>query len=139
MNNYYTIGETQYKGETQYINETLCLGSAWQPTATTNNKLRTDAGLNTNWKYRRYMQKCATDIMKTNTMQYFNASGNNPYIVHHNNPVNNTPFLFNSIHQDAQPLPNSDLKNDYLTKVRMKSRMVAPSIPTNSFGIKLGK
>ena len=119
MNTYYTIDETH--------------NSSWQPTASTNNKLRTDAGINSNWKYRTYMQKYANEIMKNNSMQYFNASGNNPYIVHHNDTVSNTPFLFNSIHQDTPLSQNSDLKNEYLTKVRMKTRMVAPSIPTNSF------
>ena len=121
MNQYYTIESMQV------------LNSSWQPSASTNDNLRVDAGITSNWKYRTYMQNCGKDIMKTNSMLYFNASGNNPYIVHHNNPVNNTPYLFDSNHQSVYEPNSSDLKMEYLTKINRQSRMVAPSIPTNRF------
>ncbi len=80
------------------------------------------------------MQKNANEIMKYNTMQSINTSGNNPYTLLNTSPSGNTPYLYNSIHDTSTPLygfRNSDLKQDYMTKVQIKSRMVAPSIPTN--------
>ena len=125
-NNYYTIEPTQELQGTSY--------SLWQPESSTNRKIQVDTGINSNWKYRQYMQKNANEIMKYNTMQSINTSGNNPYTLLNTSPSGNTPYLYNSIHDTSTPLygfRNSDLKQDYMTKVQMKSRMVAPSIPTN--------
>lgn len=120
MNNYYTL-------ELEQTNLN-------QPT---NNNILSNSGIDSNWKYRQYMQKNANDIMKHNTMQYINASGNNPYALLNNDKLDTTPYLFSSIHDNNMPVYkspiNSDLKQDYLTKERMKARMVAPYISTNNF------
>jgi hypothetical protein len=83
------------------------------------------------------MQKNANQIMKYNTMQTIHDSGNNPYSVLNNNNINNNqPYLYNSIHDTNNPeygFRNSDLKQDYIKKQQMKSKMVSPSIPTNIF------
>lgn len=125
-NNYYTIEPTQELQGTAY--------SLWQPDGSTNRKIQVDTGISSNWKYRQYMQKNANEIMKFNTMQSINTSGNNPYTVLNTNPVGNTPYLYSSIHDTSKPsygFRNSDLKQDYMTKQQIKARMVAPSIPTN--------
>jgi hypothetical protein len=125
-NNYYTIEPTQELQGTAY--------SLWQPDSSTNKKIQVDTGISSNWKYRQYMQKNANDIMKYNTMQSIHTSGNNPYTLLNTKPVGNTPYLYNSVHDTSSPaygFRNSDLKQDYMTKEQMKSRMVAPSIPTN--------
>jgi len=127
-NNYYTIEPTPE----------LQAYSLWQPEGSTNRKIQVDSSISSNWKYRQYMQKNANEIMKYNTMQSINTSGNNPYTVLNTKPVENTPYLYSSVHDTSNPAyefhqftRNSDLKNDYMTKTQMKSRMVAPSIPTN--------
>jgi len=96
----------------------------------TNNKLLV---AQTNWQYRQYIQKNANEIMKYNTMQSINDSGNNPYTVLNTKPVQNTPYLYNSIHptQNSIPYRNSDLKQNYMTKEQMRARMISPSISTN--------
>jgi hypothetical protein len=114
MNNYYTLDQSP-------IHQ--------QPS-----KIIIDSGITSNWKYRQYMQKNSNQIMKYNAMDSINASGNNPYTLLNATPVGNTPFLYNSLHETNGPTYGhgySDLKSDYLTKERMKSRMVSPSIPTN--------
>ena len=99
----------------------------------TNNKILVDTGIKTNWQYRQYIQKNANNIMKYNTMQSINDSGNNPYTVLNTKPVQNTPYLYNSIHttQNSIPYRNSDLKQNYMTKEQMRARMISPSISTN--------
>ena len=110
--------------------------SLWQPEGATNKNIQQDNGIHSNWKYRQYMQKNANQIMKYNTMQTIHDSGNNPYSVLNNHITNNQPYLYNSIHDTNNPeygFRNSDLKQDYMKKQQMKSKMVSPSIPTNTF------
>lgn len=124
--NYYTLEPTQELQGTSY--------NLWQPDSSTNLKIQVDTGINSNWKYRQYIQKNANQIMKYNTMQSINASGNNPYTILNTNTIENSPYLYNSIYDTNNPrfgFSNSDLKQDYINKVQMKSRMISPSIPTN--------
>ena len=123
---YYTITSTpEIQGEAYNL---------WQPAGSTNKKLQIDSSITSNWKYRQYMEKNANDIMKYNTMQSINSSGNNPYTILNTQPTGNTPYLYKSIHSSINPsygFRNSDLKQDYMNKEQLKSRMVAPTIPTN--------
>ena len=124
--NYFTIEPTPELQGTAY--------NLWQPNGSTNTKIQIDTKINTNWQYRQYIQKNANDIMKYNTMQSINASGNNPYTLLNTKPIQNTPYLYNSIYDTSVPaygFKNSDLKQNYMTKEQIKSRMISPSIPTN--------
>lgn len=127
MNNiYYTIEPTQKVQGIAY--------NLWQPDSSINRKIQVDSNISSNWKYRQYMQKNANEIMKYNTMQSINSSGNNPYTILNTNTIENNPYLYNSIHDTNNPaygFRNSDLKQDYISKIQLKSRMIAPSIPTN--------
>lgn len=95
--------------------------------------LETNKVEQTNWKYRQYIQKNANDIMKYNSMEYINASGNNPYTLINNEPVDRSPHLYANLYDTTEPkcgYSNSDLKQAYVKKEQMKARMVAPSIST---------
>ena len=115
MNNtYYTMDPVQSQAN-----------GLWQSDLT-NKKMLTDNGITSNWKYRQYMQKNANQIMKFNTMQTINDSGNNPYSVLNTNPTNSSPYLYRSTHDSVNPeygFRNSDLKQAYTTKIQMKSKM----------------
>ena len=123
MNNtYYTIDPLQSQAN-----------GLWQSDLT-NKKMLSENGIASNWKYRQYMQKNANQLMKFNTMQTINDSGNNPYSVLNTNPTNSSPYLYRSTHDSVNPeygFRNSDLKQAYTTKIQMKSKMISPSIPTN--------
>ncbi len=126
-NNYYTITPTQ---ELQGISY-----SSWKPDELTNRKIQSDAEISSNWKYRQYMQKNAKDIMKYNSMQSINDSGNNPYTILNTSPVENTPYLYASVHDNRSPaygFRNSDLKKEYMSKEQMKAKMISPSIPAKN-------
>ena len=118
MNSYYTLEPIDTNYSTNVKNDSII----------------SNANIQSNWKYRQYIQKNANQIMKTNTMQYMNDSGNNPYTLLNTEQLDTTPYLFNSLHDNNAPIYkspiNSDLKQQYLEKERMKSRMVAPYIPT---------
>lgn len=108
--------------------------ASWQPEAVINEKLQKDAGITSNWNYRQYLQKNANTIMKYNHMEAIGSSGNNP-TTYNNTSTNNSPFIFNSIHDENKPLygyNNSDLKQSYLSREQLNARLVSPSIPTNN-------
>jgi|688.fasta_scaffold350172_2 hypothetical protein len=108
--------------------------SSWQPESVLNDKIKQDAGINSNWKYRQYLQQNANNIMKFNMMETISNSGNNPYAVDNKTPSSNVPHLFTSTHDTSSPtfgFNNSDLKRDFMTKQQMSARMVSPSIQTN--------
>lgn len=124
-NNFYTIRPTQEIQGNSY--------GLWQPDSETNQKMLIDSGLSSNWKYRQYIQKNANDIMKFNTMQAINTSGNNPYTILNTRPTENTPHLYRSLHDTSNPpygFRESDLRQNFLSKQQMKARMISPSIPT---------
>jgi len=108
--------------------------SLWQPFGTTTKEILVNSKINSNWKYRQYMQSNSNQIMKYNTMSTICESGNNPYSILNTKPSNNSPHLYNSIHDTVNPeygFRNSDLKQSYIKKQQMKSRMVSPYISTN--------
>ena len=112
------------------------LYASWQPEAIVNTKIQKDAELTSNWKYRQYLQNNAQDIMKYNTMETIQASGNNPYTSQNAIKSRNVPYLFNSVHDVNSPAignNNSDLKTSYMKREQMRARLVAPSISTSKF------
>jgi hypothetical protein len=99
----------------------------------TNNHMHTHANIQSNWKYRQYMQQNANEIMKYNTMQSIHASGNNPYSLLNTDTIHQTPHVYRSIHDTSHPpcgFIQTDLKQEFINKQQLKSRMVAPSIST---------
>ena len=112
--------------------------ASWQPDASINQSIQTNAGLTSNWKYRQYIQQNANQIMKYNTLETMYSSGNNPYTILNTEPTNKTPYLFSSVHDTGRPkygLRNSDLKQAFTATEQMNARMVAPSISTAGFPI----
>lgn len=126
-NQFYTLASTHMTGLPNY--------SAYQPEALTNTQLQKQNNIKSSWKYRQYLQRNARDIMKYNTVEYIQSSGNNPYIMVPNNiSTTNVPHRFKGVHDTSSPafgLNDSDLKHNYMTKERINARMIAPSIPTN--------
>lgn len=105
----------------------------WQPQAVLNNNMLHDSHITSNWKYRQYIQKNASQIMKYNSMETISASGNNPYYGTDTNQSRaNVPHLYPSL-QSPSVSQDSDLKRDFLNKQRINARMVSPAISTNNF------
>lgn len=106
------------------------MNCSWQPEAQTNREILLNSGIRSNWKYRQYMQNNAKNIMKTNSMQAMQDSGNNAYVDTFNVKTINTPLLYKSIYDNSQPrfgMGNSDLKNDFLSRQRNNAKMTSPS------------
>jgi hypothetical protein len=102
----------------------------WQPGGALNEEIRKDNKIHSNWAYRKYLTENADNIIQKNQAAACDdcctcpAKYGNPI----SQPTNNTPFLYKSCTDNAQPFgyENSDLKNLYLSDVQLQSRMVTP-------------
>lgn len=96
--------------------------SSWQPEAQVNNTLRRDAGITTNWNYRRYLQAHGPEIIHYNMLESITATGNQPYVHSNSIPTANTPFCYRSPADMRFPAyvegHDSDLKRNYLSKTQ---------------------
>jgi hypothetical protein len=108
----------------------------YQAESIVNSNLQQNANMRTNWAYRQYMQSNAINIMKYNTYEAIYSSGNNPYQLSNAVEADQNPFLYSSSYDNRNAKvshPNTDLRQSYLEKEQFKSRMISPSIPTNSW------
>ena len=110
--------------------------ASWQPGAEINNNLREKHGIITNSQYRKYLIANADKIIRGNQVDSFNETGLNMSNYNSDNNANNAnnannsngPFIFNSAVDNRKPqgYETSDLKNIYLTRHQLYSRMITP-------------
>ncbi len=106
----------------------------WQPGATINQQIRNENNIKTNWQYRQFLVNNADSIIKANSLD---ACDNSCYCpsVSMDSGSSNTPFLYSSCLDQSQPFgyENSDLKNLYLSRQQLQSRMVAPILTQEEY------
>lgn len=89
------------------------------PNEIIHDNVKKEAGIVSNWDYRRYLQTNASHIIKHNTSVAVSATG----LVE--DPNNHVPMNFFG-YRDKDS--HSDLKKQYLTKEQMIVRQISPSI-----------
>lgn len=103
--------------------------TSWQPGTKISEDIRTQAGIKSNWQYRKYMQDNADTVVKYNQLAACDqcCSCTAQYGVE-NETQKNTPFLYKSCVENSQPFgyENSDLKSLYLSSHQLQSRMFTP-------------
>ena len=110
--------------------------ASWQPDAVINQRLQKQEQIKSNWQYRQYLQNNGTQIMNYNNLEACYDLGLDPHVQTGKTPSNNVPFSFKSAFDTTTPgfgYCNSDLKNPYLTREQLNSRMVSPSINPANF------
>lgn len=105
--------------------------ASWQPGAVLNEKIKTDAGIKSNWQYRKYLVENADEIIKYNQLGACNECCEG--VVRYgtaDQSSSNAPYVFTSSLDKSQPFgyETSDLKNNYLTNYQLQTRMVTPVI-----------
>lgn len=101
--------------------------SSWVPGSAINDQLRAQNNIESNWDYRQFLMHNSTNVMDANLQQCFNQSG---YSNLYGQNVSNSPFLYATVADKSQPYgyEDSDLKNIYLSRNDLQSRMIAPVV-----------
>lgn len=105
--------------------------ASWQPDAVVNERIQKQEKIRSNWEYRQYLQKNSLQIVKYNNLEACYDLGLDSHVQTGTTPSNNVPYAFKSAFDTSTPgfgYCNSDLKNPYLTREQLNSRMVSPSI-----------
>ena len=105
--------------------------ASWQPDAVINQRIQKQEHIKSNWQYRQYLQNNGTQIMAYNNLEACYDLGLDPHVQTGKTPSNNVPYAFKSAFDTTTPgfgYCNSDLKNPYLSREQLNSRMVSPSI-----------
>jgi hypothetical protein len=110
--------------------------ATWQPGAVVNEIIREKNNITNNSQYRQYLTHNATEVMQANLVGACDACGFNLDLISNNNNGSvTTPFLFSSPWDQSQPFgyESSDLKNLYLSRYELQSRMMAPSLSQEQY------
>ena len=108
----------------------------WQPDAVVNNRIQQKEGIANNWSYRQYLQQNGLQIMNYNTTAACYELGLDPHIQTGKTPSDNVPYTFKSTFDTGKPgfgYCNSDLKNPYLSREQLNSRLISPSINPQAY------
>lgn len=101
----------------------------WQPGAVINEKIREEAHIKTNSDYRHYLINNADKIIKYNQLQACDQCCSCPAVYGAEIPRTSTnPYLYKSCNDISSPFgyETSDLKNDYLSRQQLESRLNIP-------------
>lgn len=119
----------KYKGFPPLMSDGRTITASWQPEAVLNNHLKESVDVETNWQYRQYLTKNAKDIMKYNCIQASNDVGYVKRYTDLNKGEYSTPAVYSSLFdENNRDGKISDLKDNYLSREQLQSRMVAPEI-----------
>lgn len=104
--------------------------ATWQPGAAVSERIRDQAGIKTNWQYRKYMVENADAIIKANQLEACDRCCSCPARYGSGESVPSSPFLYKSCTEKTQPYgyETSDLKNLYLSEQQLQCRLVTPVI-----------
>ena len=105
--------------------------ATWQPEAVVNKRIQKQENIHTSWQYRQFLTNNGREIMKYNTMEACYDMGLPSHVQSGNTPSSNVPYLYKSSYDTSKPgfgYCSSNLKNPYLSREQLQSRLISPSI-----------
>ena len=115
----------KYDGFPPIMSDGRTITASYQPEAVLNNHLVKEIGVETNWQYRQYLMKNSKEIIQYNRLQcatdsgYFKRYGDEELTAY------STPIMVST---DSPKKNDSDLKQVYLSREQLQSRMIAPEL-----------
>ena len=108
--------------------------ATWNPACDINTKLRDKLGITNNYTYRQYLIKNAQTVMRANAI----AACDNCCACNENynrTPRNNNHYIYKSCSDQTVPFgyEHSDLKNLYLSRQALQSRLKAPILTQDQY------
>ena len=102
--------------------------ATWRPDALENNNLLVQENINSNWKYRRFLQNNAKIIIPLNNEIELEGKFNHDHF-DKNKLVDNVITYDNCLDfRDHKKMPYSDLKMNYIKKYEEECRSVCPKL-----------
>ena len=99
----------------------------WQPEVVIDKKIKEENNILNNSGYRKYLQNNALNIIKHNQLEMCNKCGICPY---QRSTYDNLaqPFFYSNLLENNSPFGynNSDLKNQYVSRQVLQSRLFTP-------------
>ena len=130
---------TVYPGFPPLMSDGRAIVASDQPESVLNNALLKEAGIQSNWEYRKYLTNQAKDIMRYNYRESANDLG---YFKRYNDTETgySVPYVYPSFISQDKPTGyvSSDLKSTYLSREQLQAQRVAPVITQNEL-LKYGK
>jgi len=109
--------------------------ASWQPGSVLSNKIKEKENITKNWQYRKYMIDNADNIIKQNQIEACNQC--NTCLYNLNNNVSDSLIYNQNVSNNSKfGYDNSDLKNLYITRHNLQSRMVTPVLTQEELLIK---
>ena len=105
--------------------------ASYQPEAAVNERIQQQNQITSNWKYRQFLTKNASDIINFNSQEACYTLGLSPHVTSDATPSSNVPFLYKNTFDTSEPgfgYSNSDLKSPYLSRTELQARMISPHI-----------
>jgi hypothetical protein len=120
----------KYDGFPPLMCDGRAVTASYQPAGVLNEYLVQEIDVTSIWQYRQYLTKNGKDVMKYNYVQAANDAGYIKRYADLGNSTNSTPYVYSSMVDSTQPVgyQTSDLKELYLSREQLQSRMVAPEI-----------
>jgi hypothetical protein len=123
----------QYKHFPPKMSDSRALVSSSQPVSVTDYYLKKNS--NSNWSYREYLKNNSEDIQREMTIKSLNDVGYYQRFIKNitdypeiTKPT--IPYFYTSLFDDTRPLgyQNSDVKEIYLSREQLNSRLMMPQI-----------
>lgn len=120
----------KYDGFPPLMSDGRTITASYQPEAVLNNHLVKEIGVESNWQYRQYLMKNSKEIIQYNRLQCANDSGYFKRYGDEESTTYSTPIMIStdSPKKNDSDLKQSDLKQVYLSREQLQSRMVAPEL-----------
>jgi|SaaInlLV_10m_DNA_4_1040232.scaffolds.fasta_scaffold41036_1 hypothetical protein len=102
---------------------------SWLSEAIVDSKFKSMSGSATNWEYRKYLTSNATQLMSNNMNNEMMNNVNNIAVTNGSNT--STPYNYTSINDNTLVRDgnfSSDLKQVYLSRQQLQSKMFTPSM-----------
>ena len=97
-----------------------------RPEAIINENIREKQHITTNWNYRKYLQENSNKIIEVNQLMACDECSACPF--YNTGKITNIPFLYNGSQEKPVGYETSDLKEIYLSKEMLESRMSVPAL-----------
>ena len=123
-----------FEGFPPLMSDGRAISASYQQDSVTNQAIKNKNGIQSNWEYRKYLQKNANEVLKEN---FLSASNDTGYFKRFADPTTEEnrqgkgyPYLYSELLDNTRPprYADSDLKSAYLSREQLQSLKTSPQV-----------